>query len=58
MSVRRKLWKQGNSLVVSLPDWMLEQNGLKRGDYVDVDCYPGQMITLTRPREKDPQKAN
>lgn len=58
MAVKRKIWKQGNSLVISLPDWMLEQNGIAKGDKVDVDCYPGQMITITKERERQGETVN
>lgn len=34
MATIRRLYKQGNSIVVSVPGWMLEQNELGLGDDV------------------------
>jgi len=47
MAIRRRIYKQGGSLVISIPDWAWKLIGLKRGDYVDVEAYPNQMLTVT-----------
>ena len=37
MATIRRLFKQGNSVVVSIPGWMLEQNGLAVKDQVLIE---------------------
>ncbi len=57
MSTDRKIIAQGNSLAVILPKWMLEQHGLYKGDYVRIDSYPDQFISLTSLVKADPDRA-
>ncbi len=37
MATIRRLYKQGNSIVVSVPTWMLENAGLELGDDVMME---------------------
>ena len=47
MAIYRKIFRQGNSLALTLPQWMIDQQGVKCGDYFQVESFPDQMITLT-----------
>lgn len=38
--------------MVTLPPHMIEQIGCERGDYVRIDCYPDQMITITNAKRE------
>lgn len=51
------MYRQGNSLVVSFPAWMLEQIGVVRGDVIGLEVYPGQWITCQKmvKREREPE---
>jgi antitoxin component of MazEF toxin-antitoxin module len=53
MPTLRKVWRQGNSWVVSLPEHMIEMFHLSENPMVKVDAYPGQMITVTPMGEKE-----
>lgn len=37
MSNLRKLFKSGNSTVLSIPDYLLKEMGIKAGDFVTID---------------------
>lgn len=45
----RRLYKQGNSLVISLPGWLVEQVNMKVGDEFVVEAIGKTEIRL-RPR--------
>ena len=47
MAKSRKIIRLGNSFAVVLPRYALESIGVCHGEFVDIDAYPGQMITLT-----------
>lgn len=49
MPTLRRVYKQGSSLVISLPEWMLEQIGSKRGGLLQVEVTPGECIKLYPP---------
>ena len=36
MSNLRKLFKQGNSTVISIPDYLLQEMGIEAGDFVRI----------------------
>ena len=55
MPVLRRIWKQGNSDVISIPFYMLEQVGLSRGDYFDVSVISGDSIMLVGKRKETVQ---
>jgi len=43
----RKIYKVGHSTVIAIPGWMLEMMGWKVGNYIELDCYPNQMISIS-----------
>jgi len=47
MSTIRKIYRVGHSTVIAIPGWMLEMMNWKKGDYVELDCYPNQMISIS-----------
>ncbi|MCK5614433.1 hypothetical protein KAR91_71875 [Candidatus Pacearchaeota archaeon] len=47
MAMFRRIFKQGNSAVITIPLYLLEQQGVEIGDYFKLDSYPNQMLTLT-----------
>lgn len=57
MPIMRRVYKQGNSLVVSIPLWMLEEIGAKRGDPVNIMVVAKKKITIERCPE-DPRLGN
>lgn len=44
----RRIYKQGNSWVLSIPTWMLDQQGIGPREKVGVESYPGQWITVQK----------
>lgn len=50
MPTLRRIYQQGNSYVVSLPSWMLEQIEVTKGDTVILDVKPGKHIKIYRNR--------
>lgn len=54
MPMRRRIYQQGNSLVVSLPLWMLEEIGVQRGDLVQIFVVGKKKITIERFTEIKP----
>jgi len=52
MPLRRRIYQQGNSLVVSIPLWMLEEIGVKRGDVVQMLVVRKKKITIERFTER------
>ena len=70
MATIRRLFKQGNSVVVSVPVWMLEYTGMGVGDQVLMEGSvvtrmiqfqkwnppgPGEVVTGEQDRKLDPQ---
>lgn len=53
MAVYRKIYKSGNSVVISLPAWLLEQHGLEVGDYFIMKSSPGVGVQLTPASQED-----
>lgn len=51
MAISRKVYRQGNSCVISFPRWILEQIGAELGSKVEIIPYPGRMLTITVERE-------
>lgn len=47
MSVYRRIFKQGNSLVVALPSYMVEACGVQSGDYFYIEQIPGPCLKFT-----------
>jgi antitoxin component of MazEF toxin-antitoxin module len=47
MSIRRRIFKQGNSLVLSLPAHVVNEVGAKRGDYFNVTVVDRKWIVLS-----------
>jgi antitoxin component of MazEF toxin-antitoxin module len=45
--VYRKLYKQGNSVVFSVPSYMLDRAGIDAGDYFLVEQVSSGVIHLT-----------
>lgn len=48
MALKRRIYQQGNSLVVSLPLWMLEEIGVQRGDMVKILVVSKKKIIIER----------
>lgn len=46
MPVIRRTYRQGNSTVISLPEWMLESMGMRKGDSFLLEIGPKRRITL------------
>ena len=46
--IRRRIWRQGNSAVITLPPFHLEHLGLKVGQYIDLSLMewprPGDFL--------------
>jgi antitoxin component of MazEF toxin-antitoxin module len=49
----RKIFKQGNSAVISLPDYLLAEMGLAVGDYFIVEGLGSRSVLLTPRTAKD-----
>lgn len=49
MPTLRRIYKQGSSLVVSIPEWMLEQIGSQKGGLLQVEVTPGECIKMFTP---------
>ncbi len=47
MAIHRRVYKQGNSLVVSLPGWMLEELGIGKADYFKIEYSKSGYLKLT-----------
>lgn len=47
MAINRRIYKQGNSLVCSFPDWMLGELGLKKGDYFKIEMSKSGYLKLS-----------
>lgn len=47
-----KLWKQGNSTVITVPFYMLDQLNLRTGDYMELTCV-GQDYIMATPKKKE-----
>jgi len=47
MGISRRIYRQGNSAVVSVPRWMWGQIGADLGDRVEIEGVPGRMLTIT-----------
>lgn len=52
MVLRRRIFKQGNSLVVAVPAYMWAEIGCEIGDKVDITPIPGRMITIELAEKK------
>lgn len=46
MPCRRRVYRQGNSWVVSIPEWALEQCGTGGGGYYQLSVERGPVIVL------------
>jgi len=46
MPTQRRIYQQGNSLVISIPMWMLETIGLKKGDYIAMTVEGKKKIVI------------
>lgn len=46
MPIYRRIFKQGHSNVITIPEYVLDQLGLKIGDYFIVKCQPGVGVLL------------
>ena len=57
MAIIRKVQRQGNSYSISVPGWMLNLIGVKKGASVNLVPYPGQYIAVV-PRLRKKRKAN
>lgn len=57
MSINRRVYKQGNSAVISIPRWLWGEIGADIGAVVEVVGYPGQMITVTLLKSKEVAEA-
>lgn len=47
MPIRRRVYRQGNSWVISIPEWALDHCHLSSGDYFELSIVPGPAILLT-----------
>lgn len=43
---KRKVFKLSGSLHIIIPSEIVEQLGIKKGDYFDVDCEPDKIIYM------------
>lgn len=57
MGIIRRVYRQGNSAVVSIPRYMWSDIDSDLGSYVEIDSYPGRMLTITHSR-KEKQAVN
>ncbi len=48
MTIKRRIFRQGNSLVISIPIWMIEGIGLKKGDYIAMTLEGKKRIVISR----------
>lgn len=55
MPVLRRIWKQGNSDVISIPFYMLAQVHIGRGDYFEVSVISDDAIMLVAKRKETVQ---
>lgn len=46
MPTLRRVYRQGNSCVISIPVWALNHCGLEIGGYFTLDLTPGPAIVL------------
>lgn len=46
MATRRRLYRQGNSIVAAMPIHILDHMKLREGDQVDFKPGPNQTVTL------------
>jgi len=53
MPVKRRVYQQGNSLVVSIPQWMLDTIGVKKGDYIALVSEGKNKIVMHAVKLKD-----
>lgn len=52
MALKRRIYQQGNSLVVSLPLWMLEEIKVQKGDVVKISVVNKKKIIIERFTDK------
>ena len=45
--LRRKIFKQGNSLVVAIPDYVLAQIGVTDGDYLIIEAMGSKGLFMS-----------
>lgn len=50
--IRKRIYQQGNSCVVSIPRYMLEELGARLGDYLEIDVI-GQGVIRGIIRKKE-----
>jgi len=50
--IRRRVYKNGNSWVVSIPGNILEDMGMREGDFVEMELTRDRKLVMTR-RSKD-----
>jgi len=46
MAVTRRIFKQGNSKVISIPEYVLDYCDMKEGDYFQISVIPGPAVLL------------
>ena len=51
MSIIRRIYKQGNSQVISVPQYMWALIGAELGDKIEIEGVPGKRLEITL-REK------
>lgn len=64
MPIRRRVYRQGNSWVISIPEWALDHCHLPLGGYFELTLVSGCAIMLTphlpaetaKPKEDKPSK--
>lgn len=64
MPIRRRVYRQGNSWVISIPEWALDHCHLEGGGYFELSMVPGPAILLapripaaeSRPAEDKPKQ--
>lgn len=47
MGIVRRVYKQGNSAVISVPKYVWGQIGAEIGSQVEIEIYTGRMLTIT-----------
>lgn len=52
MPVLRRIWKQGNSSVISVPYYMLEQLHLDIGDYFEISVISDEAMMLVAKKKE------
>jgi antitoxin component of MazEF toxin-antitoxin module len=53
MAIIRRVYRQGNSHVISIPAYMLRDIAVGRGSKVRIESIPGRMITVERAAVQD-----